>query len=90
MCKYPFHYKVYCQNLDEKYFYYQQGIGLCESFTDAADQIEKTYGNELIAIKQLELFEEETLIALPEGVCTSVINVLKSNMCCEDECEEED
>ena len=89
MCKYPFHYKVYCQNHDEKYFYYQQGMGFCESFTDAADQIEKTYGNELIAIKQLELFEEETLMALPEEVCIAIKQVLKSNMRCEDECEEE-
>ena len=90
MCKYPFHYKVYCKNYDEKYFYYQQGIGFCENFAHAAQQIEAIYGNELIAIKHLELFEEEHLIALPEGVCNSVINVLKSNMSCEDECEEEE
>ena len=59
--KYPFAYIVQGYNYDEEYYYLENGVGICESFTDAADIIEKYFGNELIAIKHIELYEDNTV-----------------------------
>ena len=45
------------------------GMGVCESFTEAVAQIEKFYGDELVAIKNLTLLEEDDLIFMePEWI----------------------
>lgn len=45
------------------------GMGICESFTDAVAQIERFYGDELIAINSLILQEEDDLIFMePEWI----------------------
>jgi hypothetical protein len=43
-------------------------MGLAENFTCAMEYIEDYYGEELIAVKHLELFEENELIILSPKV----------------------
>ena len=86
--KYPFTYIVQGYNYDEEHYYLENGIGICESFTDAADILEKRYGNELIAIKHLELYEDNTVITLPKGTFDEVVDCLESDECFEVECDE--
>ena len=86
--KYPFTYTVQGYNYDEKHYYLENGIGICESFANAADILEKRYGNELIAIKHLELYEDDTVITLPKGTFDEVVDCLESNECFEIKCDE--
>lgn len=89
MSKYPFTYTVqgYDYNDTEEY-YLESGIGLCESFADAADILEKRYRNELIAIKHIELYEDNTVITLPKDTFDKVVDCLESDECFEVECDE--
>jgi len=87
--KYPFAYTIqggYSYETEE--YYLESGIGLCESFANAANILEKRYGNELIAIKHLELYEDSTVITLPKGTFDEVVDCLESDECFEVECDE--
>ena len=86
--KYPFTYTVQGYDYNDEHYYLINGIGLCESFADAADILEKLFGNELIAIKHLELYEENTVIALPKGTFDEVVDCLESDECFEIKCDE--
>lgn len=45
------------------------GMGFCYNFTDAVNQIEEFYGEELVAINSLILLEEDNLIFMePEWI----------------------
>ena len=46
----------------------ESGMGLAQSYAHAMEQIEKYYGDDLIAVKHLELFEDNSIILLPEHV----------------------
>lgn len=85
--KYPFAYTVQGYNYEEEQYYLENGISICESFADAADILEKHFGNELIAIKHLELYEDSTVITLPKGTFDEVVNCLESNECFEIKCD---
>lgn len=69
---YPFAYKVLIYEEGKYTMHY--GMGICESFTDAVDRIDSMYGNELIAIKHLELFEESSLIPMPKAAVEDIVN----------------
>ena len=43
-------------------------MAFCTSYADAAAQIEEYYGEDLISIKHLMLYEETSLIILPERI----------------------
>lgn len=86
--KYPFTYTVQAYDYDNEYFYLQNGVGICESFADAANIIEKRYGNDLIAVKHLELYEDSTVITLPKGTFDEVVNCLESEEWFETKCDE--
>ena len=86
--KYPFAYTVQGYNYDEKHFYLENGIGICESFADAANILEKHFGDELNAIKHLELYEDNTVITLPKGTFDEVVDCLESDECFEIKCDE--
>lgn len=86
--KYPFTYTVQGYNFDERHDYLENGIGLCESFADAADILEKRYGNKLIAIKHIELYEDNTVITLPKGTFDEVVDCLESEETFEIKCNE--
>ena len=87
--KYPFTYTIqgYDYSNTEEY-YLENGVGICESFADAAHILEKRYGNELIAVKHLELYEDNTVITLPKGTFDEVVDCLESNECFEVKCDE--
>lgn len=65
---YPFHYEVIVldpTNQTPKHFR-ESGMGFCENYTEAMNHIENFYGDDLIAVKHLELLEENNLIILPK------------------------
>lgn len=70
--KFPFSYKViwFDEFSDNPNFKYNKdcGMGFADSYTDAARQIEDYYGNDLVTIKELTLYEENSLIILDENV----------------------
>ena len=84
--KYPFTYTV--QGYDDESEYLESGVSICESFVDAADILEKRYGNELIAIKHLELYEDSTVITLPKGTFDEVVDCLNTNVVYQTKCDE--
>lgn len=86
--KYPFVYTVQGYEHDEEHYYLESGIGICESFRDAADILEQRFGNELIAIKHIELYEDNTVIPLSERAFEEVIECLESDECFETKCDE--
>ena len=77
MANYPFYFKVRLwssENPDKEYI--STGLGLSNSYAEAARQIEEHYGPELIAIECLAAQEESNLIFLPE---TSCLEYIKAN-----------
>ena len=86
--KYPFAYTVQGYNEYTREYYLENGIGLCESYSDAAKIIELCYGDELVAIKHLEIYEENTLITLPQKTFDEVINCIESAEAFEVKCDE--
>lgn len=62
MDKFPFAYKVMCYDYDEEKYYEANGFGICESYADAAAILEKRYGGDLITIRHLILYEEDSVI----------------------------
>lgn len=67
--KYPFRFKVQIFDSDERTYYISNGLGLCSSYANAANQIEDHFGTDLCAILFLELYAEEELIFLTEDTC---------------------
>ena len=75
MANYPFYFKVRLwssENPDKEYI--STGLGLSNSYAEAARQIEEYYGPELIAIEHLVAQEESNLIFLPESSCIEYVN----------------
>jgi hypothetical protein len=67
--RYPFSYEVIIIDaFDTSHYFKECGMGLAENFTEAMEYIEDYYGEELIAVKHLELFEENELIILSPKV----------------------
>ena len=46
----------------------ESGMGLAQSYAHAMEQLENYYGEDLIAVKHLELFADSTIILLPEHI----------------------
>ena len=76
--KFPFSYKVIWYNeiyKDPDYKFSEDcGMGLADSYADAARQIEQYYGHDLVTIKELTLYEENSLIILDENVIKKYAN----------------
>ena len=68
--KYPFSYEaIVIDTLHTPNSYFKEcGMGLADNFTCAMEHIEDYYGEELVAVKHLELFEESDLIILSPKV----------------------
>jgi len=69
--KYPFAYSVMIwtgYDNDENHYKYESGMSIAESFMGAVRILDEYYGDDLIAIKHLELFSDNTIILLPEHV----------------------
>ena len=61
---YPYTFKVSIFSGDK--YYTDTGIGLCTGYGNAAEILEARYGEELVSINRLCLFEEDTVISVPE------------------------
>ena len=73
--KYPFSYTAHCfDQLENSGYYLESGMGFAETFGEAADYVESYYGDELLTIKELTLYEESPLLILP----TEIINKFTS------------
>ena len=57
----------------------ESGMGLAQSYANAMEQLENYYGEDLIAVKHLELFSDDTIILLPEHIIQVLI---KSKVIC--------
>lgn len=70
MTTYPYGYRVkFCTGEEDDYKqYYINGMGLTTSYAEAARQLEEYFGNDLMEIDYLELFEESITIILPASV----------------------
>lgn len=68
--KYPYSYTTvfYDGTGKEGTYRRESGMGLAESFKDAVGQLEDYYGTDLVSIKHLELYEDCSLIILPEHI----------------------
>lgn len=71
---YPFYFKVLTYDYEEHKYFTSAGLGLCSSWGDACDQIDKEFGEELASIEHLELFDNDNLIFLPEDYCEKFAN----------------
>jgi hypothetical protein len=64
---YPFSFVVILQE-DEQEFVRETGMGFARNFADAAHLLEEYYGEDIISIKNLELYEDAPLLFLPDDV----------------------
>ena len=72
MATYPFAFTVvfydeYDEENHENRYRRESGMGIAGSYSDAMKSIENYYGTDLIAVKHLELFEENELILMSES-----------------------
>jgi hypothetical protein len=89
MSKYPFTYTIQGYDFDEEDYYLENGVGICESFSDATSILEKRFGNDLIAIKHLELYADNTVIALPRITFEEVVECLEQDEVYQPKCDVE-
>ena len=89
MNKYPFTYTIQGYDYETEKYYLESGVGICESFADAANILDKRYGSELIVIKHLKLFEEDSVIPLPTEAFEKASEALNAYECWCVPCNEE-
>lgn len=84
--RYPFSYEVIIiDTLHIPHSYFKEcGMGLAENFTNAMEYIEDYYGEDLIAVKHLELFEEGDLIILSPKVIKNYAEGKYSSIPCDE------
>lgn len=63
-----FSFKVTAYNTDNDYYSEVCGLGLANTYTEAANYLENYFGDELISIDNITLLEDENLIFLPKKV----------------------
>lgn len=71
---YPFEFQVVCIGIDEEMSscVLYSGLGFSTSYSDAANQLENSFGKELIAIKYLELWEDGDFINVKPSIIENV------------------
>lgn len=67
---YPFSYEAVFYNEDDDEYRLECGMSLADSYAHAAQKVEDYYGDTLIMVKNLELYEESDIITLPRSVIT--------------------
>ena len=85
--RYPFSYEaIIIDTLHTPNSYFKEcGMGLAENFTYAMEYIEDYYGEDLVAIKHLELYEEGNLIILSPKVIKNYAKGKYSGITCDAE-----
>lgn len=82
--KYPFSYEVIIIDAFDTTRYLKEcGMGLADNFTCAMEHIEDYYGEELVAVKHLELFEDGDLIILSPKVIKNYAKGKYSSIPCD-------
>ena len=66
-------YHSYDSEINDFHYILASGVFLASSFADAAAIIESTYGNDLVAIKEIRLYEENSIIYLPTKIIDDYI-----------------
>ena len=74
MSKYPFSFVVRGYNDEDETFYEQCGMGISSGYADAVHILETRYGDELVSIKHLELYEEDDVIPMPLAMMKKIID----------------
>ena len=68
---FPFSYQVVitdCSAYSTDSYILESGMGICDSYSQAASYIENYYGDDLIQVRHLMLYEASELIVLPSNV----------------------
>ena len=78
--KYPFTYTVVFYDEVEGKDYRQEGVGLADSYSHAAAQIEEFYGICLNEIEEIKLYEFSSLIPLSKDVTAKIREELNDSM----------
>ena len=65
---YPFSYDVVCYNDIDSGYIRESGVSFCENWMHAMEIIAKYYSDDLIEVKSLILYEENSTILLPRSV----------------------
>ena len=86
--RYPFSYEVIVIDTlrtphTPNHYFKECGMGLAENFTNAMEYIEDYYGEDLVAVKNLELFEENDLIILSPKVIKNYSKGKYSGISCD-------
>ena len=87
MSMYPFSYSaVYYNGVDSETgasrYRCESGMGFCNDFAEAAAIITERYNDDLIRIKDLTLYEEDTVILLPtEAIHNYTTDVFHDSAC---------
>ena len=82
MMHYPYTFIVNGYNRDYNTYYEQCGVGICSSFAGASAQIEQKYGDELVSIKHLYLYDADSVINVPREILKQIINLLEGTDVC--------
>lgn len=92
MSMYPFSYSaVHYSGIDSttntSKYTCESGMGFCHSFAEATAIIAERYGDDLICIKDLTLYEEDTVILLSAETIHNYATDMfhdKSHFCCDE------
>lgn len=79
---YPYTFIVNGYNHDRNTYYEQCGIGICSSFANASGQIEQRYGDELVSIKHLCLYDADSVINVPRETLKQIAGLLEGTDVC--------
>ena len=66
-------YNTYDTETNEFHYALTSGVFIASSFADAAATIESAYGDDLVAIKEIRLYEENSIIYLPTKIIDDYI-----------------
>lgn len=79
--KYPFTFAVLASSeyeWEHTNYYLEHGVGFCTDYADAAGQIENYYRDELVEIKSIRLYDENSIITAKEETIAEIANNLKN------------
>lgn len=68
-------YKVICSNADKTKFYTQTGCTISNSLSLVTEDIETTFGDNLVSIVELKFVSDKPtyLIPIPETICRQIL-----------------
>ena len=70
---FPFSFKAIGYMDGDNKYYEQCGMSLCNGYADAVRRIEEHFGDELVAIKHIEIFEEHAVIPMSKETVNDIV-----------------